>query len=42
MGYRRVAYRGFVGKPEENRPLGRPRLRLVDNIKIDGFYSPTW
>jgi hypothetical protein len=24
-----------VGKPEGNRPLGRPRLRWVDNIKID-------
>jgi hypothetical protein len=24
-----------VGKPEENRPLGRPRLRWKDNIKID-------
>jgi hypothetical protein len=24
-----------VGKPEENRPLGRPRRRWVDNIKID-------
>jgi transposase len=25
----------LVGKPEEKRPLGRPRRRLVDNIKID-------
>jgi hypothetical protein len=24
-----------VGKPEEKRPLGRPRRRWVDNIKID-------
>jgi hypothetical protein len=24
-----------VGKPEERRPLGRPRRRLEDNIKID-------
>jgi hypothetical protein len=24
-----------VGKPEENRPLGRPRRRWVDNIKVD-------
>jgi hypothetical protein len=24
-----------VGKPEGNRPLGRPRRRWVDNIKID-------
>ena len=25
----------LVGKPEEKRPLGRPRLRWEDNIKID-------
>jgi hypothetical protein len=25
----------FVGKPEGKRPLGRPRRRWVDNIKID-------
>jgi hypothetical protein len=24
-----------VGKPEEKRPLGRPRRRRVDNIKMD-------
>jgi hypothetical protein len=24
-----------VGKPEEKRPLGRPRRRWVDNIKMD-------
>jgi hypothetical protein len=24
-----------VGKPEGKRPLGRPRLRWVDNIKMD-------
>jgi hypothetical protein len=24
-----------VGKPEGKRPLGRPRRRLVDNIKMD-------
>jgi hypothetical protein len=24
-----------VGKPEGNRPLGRPRCRWVDNIKMD-------
>jgi hypothetical protein len=29
------AYRLLVGKPEGNRPLGRPRHRWVDNIKID-------
>jgi hypothetical protein len=25
----------LVGKPEGNRPLGRPALRWVDNIKMD-------
>jgi hypothetical protein len=29
------AYRILVGKPEGKRPLGRPRRRWVDNIKID-------
>jgi hypothetical protein len=28
-------YRIFVGKPEGKRPLGRPRRRWVDNIKMD-------
>jgi hypothetical protein len=37
MGERRNAYRYriLVGKPEGKRPLGRPRLRLVNNIKMD-------
>jgi hypothetical protein len=35
MGERRGAYRALVGKPEERRPLGRPRHRREDNIKID-------
>jgi hypothetical protein len=34
-GAKRNAYRLLVGKPEGKRPLGRPRCRLVDNIKID-------
>jgi hypothetical protein len=29
------AYRILVGKPEEKRPLGRPKRRWEDNIKID-------
>jgi hypothetical protein len=29
------AYRILVRKPEGKRPLGRPRRRWVDNIKID-------
>jgi hypothetical protein len=35
MGETRKAYRISVGKPEGKRPLGRPRRRWVDNIKID-------
>jgi len=27
--------RGLVGKPEEKRPLGRPRHRWEENIKMD-------
>jgi hypothetical protein len=34
MGDRRSTYRILVGKPEENRALGRPRRRWVDNIKM--------
>jgi len=32
---RRGIYRVLVGKPEEKRPLGRPRHRWEDNIKMD-------
>jgi hypothetical protein len=35
MGERRNAYRSLVGKPERRRPLGRPRRRWLDNIRID-------
>jgi hypothetical protein len=35
MGDTRNAYRILVGKPEGKRPLGRPRRRWVNNIKID-------
>jgi hypothetical protein len=35
MGETRNAYRILVGKPEGKRPLGRPRRRWVDNMKID-------
>jgi hypothetical protein len=34
MGEKRNAYRLLVGKPEGKRPLGRPRHRWVDNIRI--------
>jgi hypothetical protein len=29
------AYRLLVGKPEERRPLGKPRRRCLDNIRMD-------
>jgi hypothetical protein len=35
MGRKRNPDRILVGKPEGKRPLGRPRRRWVDNIKID-------
>ena len=35
MGEERGAYRVLVGKPEGKRPLGRPRRRWVDNIRMD-------
>jgi hypothetical protein len=34
MGEKRNAYRLSVGKPEGKRPLGRPRRRWVDNIRM--------
>jgi hypothetical protein len=33
MGEGRCVYRFFIGRPEENRPLGRRRWE--DNIKMD-------
>jgi len=35
MGDRRGTYRVLVGRPEGRRPLGRPRRRWEDNIKVD-------
>jgi hypothetical protein len=35
MGEKRNGYRLLVGKPEGKRPLGRPRRRWIDNIKMD-------
>jgi hypothetical protein len=37
MGEKRNVYRLLVGKPEGKRPLGRPRCRLIENIKMDRF-----
>jgi hypothetical protein len=45
-GEKRNAYRLLVGKPEGKRPIGRPRLRLVNNNKMDlgatGWGSIDW
>jgi hypothetical protein len=35
MGEKRNVYRLLVGKPEGKKPLGRPRRRWMDNIKVD-------
>jgi hypothetical protein len=35
MGEGRGAHRVLVGRPEDKRPLGRPRRRWEDNIKMD-------
>ena len=35
MGKERRVYGVLVGKPEGRRPLGRPRRRWVDNIRMD-------
>jgi hypothetical protein len=46
MGENRNAYRLLVGKPEGKRPLGRPRRRCVDNIRMDlvelGWRDADW
>jgi hypothetical protein len=35
MGEKRNVYRLLVGKPEGKRPIGRPRCRWIENIKMD-------
>jgi hypothetical protein len=40
-GKKRNTYRLLVGKPEGKRPLGRPRRRWVDNIRMD-FGAVGW
>jgi len=46
MGERRGVYRVLVGKHEGKRPLGRPRRRWGDNIRIDlqevGCWGMDW
>jgi hypothetical protein len=41
MGERRGIYRGLVGRPDGNRPLGRPRRRWGDDIKMN-LQEVTW
>jgi hypothetical protein len=46
MGEGRGVYGVLVGKPERKRPLGRPRRRREDNIKMDpqevGYRDMDW
>jgi hypothetical protein len=46
MGEKRNACRILVGKPKGTRPLGRPRRRWLNNIKMDlretGWDSMDW
>ncbi|KAJ4439937.1 hypothetical protein ANN_08068 [Periplaneta americana] len=46
MGESRNAYRVLVGRPEGKRPLGRPRRKWEDNIKMDlrevGYDDRDW
>jgi hypothetical protein len=46
MELRMTAYRVLVGKPEGERPVGRPRCRWGVNIKMDlrqvGWSSTDW
>jgi hypothetical protein len=46
MGEGRGVYRVLVGRPEDKRPLGRPRHRWEDNIKMElreiGIHGVNW
>jgi hypothetical protein len=46
MREKRNSYRLLVGKPKGKGPLGRPRRRWVDNIRMDlvevGWYDVNW
>jgi hypothetical protein len=46
MGEERNVYKVLMGKPEEKRPLGRPRRRWEDGIRMDlreiGLESVDW
>jgi hypothetical protein len=46
MGEGRGVFWVLVGRPKGKRPLGRPRCRWEDNIKMDlrdtGIYGANW
>jgi len=42
MSEERGMYRVLLGKPEGRRPLGRPRRRWVDNIRMDLQEDMDW
>jgi hypothetical protein len=42
MGEERKVYKVLVGKPEEKRPLGRPRRRSEDGIRLDFRENGWW
>jgi hypothetical protein len=42
MGETRNVYRTLVGKPEEKRPLGRPRHKWVGNLRETGWDGMGW
>jgi hypothetical protein len=42
MGERRYTYKLFVGTPEGRRPLGRPRHRWLDNVRMQGLDGVMW
>jgi len=42
MGERGGVYRVLVGKPEGKKPLGKPRHRCDDNIKLEKWAVGIW
>jgi hypothetical protein len=46
VGAMRNLYRDLVGKPERERPVGRPACKFEDNVKVDitemGRYGVSW
>ena len=42
MGEKRNVYGVLVGKPHDKKPLGRPRYRREDNIKMDRIEGVDW